>query len=318
MYEITNNNKELSTKLNKNINKKLITKKINSYLDIVDIIYWINLDRSVERRNNMLEILDGITIPTQRISAVDGSKLSEDQLYSNYIFEPPLMRNKIEYAVLLSHLNTIKTFAESDKEYALILEDDLSVEYVPLWDKKVSRIIDSAPNNWDIIMLNYVTLVALHEKYTYNDSGLISCCGSYLINKRGAKKLLEMIYKDNKYVLLPNKIHTADNYIYSLLITYAYKYPYFTFPEENVSTIHDNHIAYHNFTKKLAYGAWRDKYFINSPTFIKIYIELNRHFKINIRKLYYLSILIFIIIILIIYKVYKKIMKNKKMKYNKK
>ncbi len=241
----------LFNKINTNV-------KVNKYLDVIDIIYWINLDRSKDRRNNMLNILKDINIPAERISAVDGKNITDEELYSNYSYET-LTRTRIEYSCLLSHLKTIQTFAKSEKQIALILEDDLSLEYVHLWDKKISEIIKEAPEDWDIIQLNYVTYAKLTEDYSLNDKGHYSCCGSYLINKKGANKLLDLIYKDNKFVLLPNRIHTADNYIYPLVKTYTYKYPYFTYPNENTSTIHDNHISYHVLTKKLAYESWIEK-----------------------------------------------------------
>ncbi len=240
------------------LNKINTNVKVNKYLDVIDIIYWINLDRSEDRRNNMIRILKDINIPAERISAIDGKNISDDELFSNYSYET-LNRTRIEYSCLLSHLKTIQRFAQSEKEIALILEDDLSLEYVHLWDKKISEIIKEAPEDWDIIQLNYVTFMKLTENYTRNDKGHYSCCGSYLINKKGAKKLLDLIYKDNKFVLLPNKIHTSDNYIYSIVTTYTYKYPYFTYPNENTSTIHDNHISYHVLTKKLAYESWIEK-----------------------------------------------------------
>jgi GR25 family glycosyltransferase involved in LPS biosynthesis len=47
---------------------------LTKYLEGIDIIYYINLDRSVERRKNMEELLSHFNIPNVRISAVDGKK----------------------------------------------------------------------------------------------------------------------------------------------------------------------------------------------------------------------------------------------------
>ena len=49
-----------------------------------------------------------------RISATDGMKLSDIDIYGNFYNSNPLSSNnstKIEYACLLSHLNTIKEFS---------------------------------------------------------------------------------------------------------------------------------------------------------------------------------------------------------------
>jgi GR25 family glycosyltransferase involved in LPS biosynthesis len=232
----------------------------NKYLDKIDIIYWINLNRSEKRRKNMETLLKTINIKNERIAAIDGKFDSDENIYGRYISENGFNKSRIEYSCLLSHLLTIKTFAESEYEYALILEDDLSLEYTKYWDKNISQIMREAPGDWEIIMLNYVSKHKLENNYTLNLNGRLSCCGSYLINKKGALRLINKIYKDNKFILLPNSVHTSDNYIYSQLRTYAYKYPYFTYPTENDSTIHDSHIFFHVYTKEIAFTSWNDKY----------------------------------------------------------
>ncbi len=232
----------------------------NKYLDKIDIIYWINLDRSHKRRNNMEKILKKINIKNQRIKAVDGKLDSDNNIYGKFINKQKFRQSKIEYACLLSHLNTIKIFSESEYDIALILEDDISLEYTKYWDKNISEIINNAPQDWEIIMLNYVSEEQLEEDYTLNINSKLYCCGSYLINKKGAQRFMNLIYKNNKYILLPNTFHTSDNYIYSQLRTYAYKYPYFTYPSNNDSTIHDWHIDYHIYTKEIAFSSWNEKY----------------------------------------------------------
>ncbi len=277
----------------------------NKYLDKVDIIYWINLDRSENRRNNMEKLLKTINIKNERISAVDGKFDSDDDIYGKYISEDGFNKTRIEYACLLSHLLTIKEFAESPYEYAIILEDDLSLEYTKYWDKKISQIINEAPSDWEIIMLNYVSKQKLISDYTLNLNGRLSCCGSYLINKKGATRLMNKIYKDGKFILFPNSTHTSDNYIYSQLRTYAYKYPYFTYPTDNDSTIHESHIFFHVYTKDIAFQSWNDKYKLKPSYGLFSFIFTN--------KLVQSIGLILIITLILIY-----IFKNKKLSFKKK
>ena len=234
--------------------------KINKYIDSIDIIYWINLDRSVDRKKYMESNLKHFKIKNKRINATDALLIENDKLYSQFINYGEFNRTKIEYAVLHSHLKTIEEFANSPYQMALIFEDDLSLEYVPLWDKKLSEIINGAPKDWDIIMLCYIFKYQLNDMYTFNTNGKISSCLSYVINKNSAKKLINQIKKDNKYILYNDKIHTADDYIYSLLKTYAYKYPYFTYPIDNDSTIHPQELIYHNYAKGIAEKNWKERY----------------------------------------------------------
>jgi GR25 family glycosyltransferase involved in LPS biosynthesis len=240
-----------------------MNKNINDYLNCIDIIYWINLERSLNRRNEMTKLLSTINLPNQRIDAVDGKNISDENLYKNFN-NIQKHRSKVEYACLLSHLNSIKTFYDSSHNIALILEDDISTEYLQYWNKTVCQIISEAPQDWEIIMLNYVSKTTLNDTYTLNKFGHINCCQSYLINKKGAQKLIDSIYKNNIYELDSKKLHTSDNYIYSTLVTYTYKYPYFTYPNNNDSTIHESHLDFHNWTKQNAFVAWKELYNFDS------------------------------------------------------
>lgn len=236
------------------------TDKLNEYLNCIDIIYWINLDRSTERRKNMENILKNIKIPNKRINAVDGKILPDYQIYNRFNGLNN-MSTKIEYACLLSHLDTIKMFANSQYTNALIFEDDISLEYIKFWNKTVCEIIKNAPNDWDIIMLNYMSHQNLTKLYTENINGDISSCQSYIINKKGAQKLMnQILFLDGRYKLNKNFTQTADNYIFSSLKTYVYKYPYFTYPIENDSTIHNSHLDYHRYGKLLALMRWKEMY----------------------------------------------------------
>jgi GR25 family glycosyltransferase involved in LPS biosynthesis len=278
-------------------------KNINDYLNCIDIIYWINLERSVDRKNNMDKLLSTINIPSQRINAIDGKNISDDDLYKNFN-QIQKARSKVEYACLLSHLNSVKTFSESPYNVALILEDDISTEYLQYWNKTICQIISEAPIDWEIIMLNYVSQTILTENYTLNQYGHINCCQSYLINKKGAIKLIDSIYKNNKFDLDMTKLHTSDNYIYSTLITYTYKYPYFTYSNNNDSTIHESHLDFHNWTKSIAFTAW-DKYYDLTNNKIK---ENFADLTIYNDKSTIDALLIIIIIFLVIYliKLYRK------------
>lgn len=262
-------------------------KNINDYLDCIDIIYWINLDRSEQRRLNMLKILNNINIENQRISAIDGKILSDAEIY-NRLSNIDYSRTKIEYACLLSHLDTINTFNQSDHEIALILEDDVSLEYLKYWDISICTIIDNAPKDWEIIMLNYQSHYYLRDTYTLNYKGRIHCAQAYLINKKSSNKLMNMIFKNNRYDLIDCNVHTADNYIFYMLKTYIYKYPYFTFSLDNDSTIHASHLDFHKYGKNIAFNAWKNNNIIFNP-----FLPLSK-FNPFLR-------IIFILIVLIIY-----------------
>ena len=158
-----------------------------NYLDGIDVIYWINLDRSTERRDKMElmlkdEVFNGI--PTERISAYDGIH-NEKGVFDKFILKKKKMKDT-EYGCLLSHLETIRKFDESDYNIALILEDDTTLEFKQYWNKSVVSIMKDAPPDWDIILLCYITMepINLNETTNYEIAyHKYYSTMSYLINK---------------------------------------------------------------------------------------------------------------------------------------
>ena len=202
----------------------MIKNKIEKYINGFDIIYWINLDRSAERRTNMIEMLSYFPVQNIRISAIDGKEASDSKIQNMFITNN-YGGSKVEFACLASHLNTIRIFSESSYSIALILEDDMTLEFSKYWMKDINSIINEAPPDWDIIMLSYIWDSAFNNTYTLNNG--IWGTGAYLINMKGAKKLMRIILENNKFKLY-NRQPTADGFIYSMMKTYIYKFPYFT------------------------------------------------------------------------------------------
>jgi GR25 family glycosyltransferase involved in LPS biosynthesis len=222
-----------------------------NYLDGIDCIYWINLDRSTDRKQKMEEMFtDPIFLgkPIKRIEAVDGK---------NVVLQDKIkMKNKrntdLEYACLISHLNTIKTFSETEYDTAIIFEDDVTLEFKRFWKGSLKQIIENAPSEWEIIQLCYNTTQVLTSEYTLNNYkknnyGGIACMAAYIINNNAAKKFINDTYDVNtkRYKLLDYHTHEADHYLYKCLRTYTYKYPYFIYPTVNNSTLHPEDLSSH-------------------------------------------------------------------------
>ena len=241
---------------------------INKYMKGVDMIYWINLDRMEDRKQNMSNILKYITIPNIRTIGIDGSTENENAIYNNFNMSK-IKNTKNEYACLLSHLNTIKLFSESSYNIALILEDNICLDFVKYWNKSIDSIIKMAPPDWDIIMLNYSDQDRIiKDAYTLrrpNDKIWIAC--AYLINNNASNKLIKKIYKNNLYTL-DESIHVADDFIYNNLITYVYKYPYFIWSDNIIPEI--NNIQLLKDRKNIHIDMWED-YYKNNETFVNGY-----------------------------------------------
>jgi GR25 family glycosyltransferase involved in LPS biosynthesis len=217
------------------------------YLEGIDVIYWINLDRSKDRRKRMEKMFKNPVFKGKkiiRISAVDGKAANIDQfLNANFVGMQPEKFTKVEYACLLSHLNTIKQFSESNDQVALIMEDDMTLEYKKYWKKSTKEIMNEAPNNWEILQLCYIINSGMpFKKYTKYKNGNFASAGAYILNKN---KII-----NNLKLLTYNISHEADHYLFNRFNTYAYKYPMFIYGTNENSTIHQDHINGHNISKE--------------------------------------------------------------------
>ena len=223
----------------------------------IHLIIWINLDESIQRKENMLKLFDNIPfIKNYRYNAINGN--NEKNIHEKYFINPntniyPNYTNK-EYAILLSHLNCIDYFCNNQNEFniGMICEDDLSFEFINYWKYDIGTIINNAPIDWDIIMLGYFSL-NLDYKEDYNKWNNEWSALSYLVNKKNIKNKLEKIKLNNKWMCNENDIMLSDHFIFSNFNTYVYKYPYFTFPQNNDSTLHNDHLDYHKIYKACNY-----------------------------------------------------------------
>jgi GR25 family glycosyltransferase involved in LPS biosynthesis len=234
------------------LNKNIEMFGTKDYLEGIDVIYWINLDRSPDRRKRMKKMFKDPAFKGKkiiRISAVDGKAPDIDQvLNANFEGMQPEKFTKVEYACLLSHLNTIKQFSESNDQVALIMEDDMTLEFKPYWKKSAKEIMNKAPSDWEIIQLCYIISNMTPRKlYTKNTGNLFST-GAYIINQNGAKKILNY---STKHILNQNIKHPADDYLINSTNTYVYKYPLFIYGDNETSTIHQDHIDWHIRSKKI-------------------------------------------------------------------
>ena len=137
----------------------------------VDVIYWINLERAKTRRSEMNTIFRDSAfegIPINRISAKDHRKINT---MSHFTLQQSDYKSTVpEYSNFLSHIETIREFSNSDDAVALIMEDDITLEYKPYWKKSIKNVIQYAPRGWQVIMLNYIIRHIILEDVTkYNE-----------------------------------------------------------------------------------------------------------------------------------------------------
>jgi len=205
---------------------------MNNYKEILgDIkIYYINLNRATERRNNIEKIFNENNLLYKRIEAIDGNDLNIDEIKEKYDFGT---MNIYEIACLFSHLKAMKEILEDNLDYAIIMEDDCNFDYFKYKNIKIKDLIIEN-NSWEIIQLAITSGRVLSRKIIRETNllikrnNLLNPVGAvaYIINKKAINKILE--YFNNN-----NKIKVSDEYIFEIASTYFTK-PYFSFYSKKV------------------------------------------------------------------------------------
>jgi len=225
-------------------------------------LYYINLERDVERKSRFLSNLESAKCDLD-INRVEAVGLDE---FKKYKFIRPNQCKKrmrwlvksnrpqdIEFCCLLSHIKAIHQAYLDGNEYALIMEDDMYFLRYPNW----MELIKSAPDDSEILQL-YIsdgdfTIYGMEKKWVKETA---FSTGAYVINKRGMKHVLLNTLgpeydKDWSYI---NQIDLktgnnkdlciADDYLYKNYNKYVYTSILFN-TEGIDSTIHPDHLYLH-------------------------------------------------------------------------
>ena len=233
----------------------IVDKNKSSYkLKNIGPIYYLNLDGQPERREYMENQFDywGVENYT-RISAYDGR---DDDLSDILVGKYPANMLSGEVGCTTSHLKALKYYLEtSDSPYAIIMEDDCSLDLVKYWNFTWSDFYTNFPYDWDVVQIAIICTgdihVRLHKRFVNNFS---TAC--YVISRHHAEKLVRLHCRGEKYKLdqgvKPRPV--ADDLIYNSGNTFSI--PLLLYYTELGSSIHPEHVdAFHkgNYTAQLNY-----------------------------------------------------------------
>lgn len=220
-------------------------------LDNFPKIIWINLERSIERKKYMEELLNTNNLINIHISGIDG--LNKSELDKICIKNDNITDS--ENACTCSHLIALKYFIENtDEDEIIIFEDDVSFEFLNLIPYNWSELINHFPKKYDIIQLavssslsitNKLVKISIKNKYF----GTVA----YLITRDKAINLLDEYFINNMIDLKYKEMPTSDNIIISNENTYCI--PIFSYKVSN-STIHTNDLIFQRRSKKQQYSTW--------------------------------------------------------------
>lgn len=162
--------------------------------DIISACYYINLDKSVERKEYMEEMFKKQNIKCERFSAIDGNNYSH--LCQNLNISIGALGCK------LSHLELLKKVKKNG--WTIIFEDDINLNFNS--KEHILKIISSLPSSAELVLFGtsprkIVLNVCTFNFKKYNDfvwqtNNNLSCAHAYAITYQGAQKWIEVIEKN--------------------------------------------------------------------------------------------------------------------------
>ena len=221
-------------------------------------IYCLNLDGQPERWKFMEDQFKYWEIENYtRISAYDGR---EDDLGDILKGRYPDMMTSGEVGCTTSHLKALRHFVEeTDEPYAILMEDDCSLDLVRFWNFTWKDFYGRIPYDWDVVQIAVICTgdihIKIHKRFVNEFS---TAC--YLITRHHAEKLLRLHTRGNKYKL-DNGVRprpVADDLIYNSGNTYSI--PLLLYKIELGSSIHPDHVdAFHKHNFNAQFNFWSNK-----------------------------------------------------------
>jgi GR25 family glycosyltransferase involved in LPS biosynthesis len=155
-------------------------------LDHIPLVLYINMDKSVARR----EWMDAQLVracPSQKYRRVAGVKFDPKR---HVLTHTGIMSNN-EKGCMLAHFDAMKAALAAGVPYALILEDDASFHFSPWWPLHLQTI--QKTKEWDMLRLNTALPSQISQSYpavVRSDMLNTGMC-AYLITREGMLKVRE-------------------------------------------------------------------------------------------------------------------------------
>jgi len=226
-------------------------------------VYYINMDKDVERNKWMISQLSKNVSTFYRVPGVNG-KLIKNKMMDSIPYNNIFIRFKNDFSELilpeigctLSHLFAIKTAFENGENVAIIMEDDIYIDITNILYTKIEELVQNGPKDWEIIQLVHIYSYILNkpvkklDKYTYHlhkkGKYEYSAC-AYVINRKGMETILKKV-GSNPFYLQKTLSHygVADSLIYDSVSTFIINPSIVTPCNIDLdSTIHTDHTDGH-------------------------------------------------------------------------
>lgn len=166
---------------------------------MIDHIYCINLEKSIERRKRAQQQFANEGLDVEFFTATDGLTDAPEKLFIS----------KGEWGCAMSHFRIWNDIANKGYETSLVFEDDVKLK--PNFLEKLKVVLSELPQDWDFVNLGTSWSLSIdYEDYTENIKvGQSITTHAYLIRNKHARKL---------QLIDPN--HLKDS-----IDTFMYRYP---------------------------------------------------------------------------------------------
>jgi hypothetical protein len=178
------------------VNDQCFIAEKNNKLNNFPSSYYISLEESLDRQENIKKQFDFYHIP---ITSIISKRFSE----CNDVVTGPLVDvlDGGTKGCVVSQLKMIKKwYDETDENYAFFCEDDLSLETVDYWDFTWTQFIEQLPNDWECVQLCCIRPdevdIKLRERDSYDWS-----VTAYMLTRNYAKKIIDRYCRNDSYHL---------------------------------------------------------------------------------------------------------------------
>ena len=205
-------------------------------------IYWINPDKSVDRRASMESMLESArasspTVTSTRVPGIDVVEVREMLRLGRVKLKEGLaavrsdseavwkknFRNEytdLQFACVLGHLKAIKRAYDDNSELALIIEDDVVVpeSFLESWESYAAM----APPDWTVLQWYNGNPVVTNASLHYQEPWISWMPGNwgtqaYMINREGMERILHGMQSDDSADwYFDDDVVVADELLYAL------------------------------------------------------------------------------------------------------
>lgn len=174
-------------------------------------LYVVNLESRTDRLDALVQAFENFGVTDYTIiKGVTPAEAQELANKDNHVSNP-----LPDLACTLGHLKAIDYYVNnSNSEYGIIVEDDLSLDPALYWDFTWDEFIKSIDFDWNIIQLSImnfhddVFIHEMHQRKFFDQTATI-----YMIKKDYAKKMIDRYYPDK----MPTVV-ISDEFIYDCIV----------------------------------------------------------------------------------------------------